>query len=387
MLGCPASVVDVADPSTGGGSTSGTPETTGGPSSTDSSGAADTSTTGTSTGAESSSADACVDVEPVDNPEMYNCSLMEQDCPPCYKCTHPWDGGNETYPIGIGSVCVPYGDVGLYEPCSYGDAPGVDDCGAGSFCWSPDESTTDGYCIALCGEDYTCPEGSSCSAGGDGQVGCMPTCDPFDPACPDPIEECLMLNQWPTAQCIGGPSGLPATVGEECMGYCGEGLACVTADSYGPGCEFELCCTDLCDAEHPCSNPEQECAGECGEAPEGLSACTVPTPPDPTACPPEGAEPNYPWCSESAGCDELWGGGDDCVEVCFCDLECETPADCPTPATGNPTVECEPVIDGGSCVLSCANGETCPDGMYCDEGFYPGTCMWFIELEPGCTQG
>lgn len=389
MAGCPATVDEggTEGSSSSGGEASGSTSTNGDTSGESSTSAASTTTTAADS---SSTGEVCADVVPVENPEMYNCSLVDQDCPACHKCTHAWDGDNEVHPLESGTVCVPVdpNPVDLYQPCSYGEGPGLDDCGADAFCWSPDEATTDGYCVAFCGPEETCPEGSLCSFGGDGDLGCIPSCDPFAPDCPDASEECLFLVGYSEfATCVGGPSGSPTEVGDECHGWCGEGLGCVSAEVFGPGCAFDECCTALCDADHACSNPEQTCLGECAQSPEGISVCGVPLPPDPMQCPPDDAEPNYPWCSAIAGCDESWGGGNDCVDVCFCHLQCETPADCPVPATGNPTLECERVIDGGSCVLSCANGETCPDGMYCDDELYPGTCMWFVELEPGCTQG
>lgn len=55
---------------------------------------------------------------------------------------------------------------------------------------------------------------------------------------------------------------------------------------------------------------------------------------------------------------------------------CVTDCDCPAaPATGDATVSCGEIVDGGgnACFLSCGAGETCPDGMSCFSDFI---CMW-----------
>lgn len=351
------------------------------------------STSATSTGmaaggsGSSSTGVSCETVEPVDNPETYNCNLSEQDCPDCHKCTHAWDGG-DGFPPALGTVCVPVdaNPVATLEPCSHGAELGHDNCGDNAFCWSPDATSTDGYCVEFCETGKTCGEGFTCVGGGDGPLGCLPTCDPFTSECPDASEQCGYFNG--QTYCAALPEEVPAEPGAECFGVCGAGFACVPADAYGASCEFDACCTPLCDAEHPCADAEQSCAGDCGEPPEGLSVCVVETEPSPGQCPPEDAEPNYPWCSDSADeCGNLMGGGNDCVSLCFCNIECETAADCPVPETGTSTVECTGEFSNpNSCMLSCANGETCPNGMYCADALYPGYCMWFVEEEPGCTE-
>ncbi|MBV1861436.1 MAG: hypothetical protein KUG77_23655, partial [Nannocystaceae bacterium] len=302
----------------------------------------------TSTAESSSTGGACADVVPVDNPEGRNCSVQDQDCPDCHKCTWDWDGDNVQPPPEGGTVCVPvHADpVASLEPCTY-QGPGQDNCGENEFCWSPAPDTNDGYCIEFCGSLGACPEGTVCQGSAAYDWGCVPTCDPFEPECVDDAEECVLYSN-DDGQCIHVPDTLVSSVGAECFGLCGEGLICVTADVFGPDCEFGSCCAELCDADHPCSDPELECLSECGEAPQAPSACVPPQPSDPSQCPPEDAEPNYPWCSSTAGCDEGWGGGDECIELCFCHLECDAPSDCPTPETGDPTVTCEPVIGGTS---------------------------------------
>ena len=390
LVGCPAS--DGQEGGTEVGSTSTTTTGSSGGSVGPGSSSTNDSTSSTSGGEDSTSSStgvSCDDVAPVDNPETYNCSVWDQDCPACHKCTHAWNGNDPGVPPGFGSVCVPVhpDPVDTLQPCTYGDEVGVDNCSANAFCWSPDPATSDGYCIEFCEQGKTCGEGFTCIAGGDGALGCVPTCDPFAPDCPDPVEQCMFYNG--EASCSAAPSDLPAAPGLECFGICGEGFGCVNADAYGPDCAFDRCCTPLCDAGHPCADAEQSCYGTCGEASEDISVCVVPGIEPPGQCPPDDAEPNYPWCSGGANddCRQSFGGGNDCVELCFCEDPCDAPADCPVPETGTATVECtDTFADQASCMLSCANGETCPNGMYCADELFPGYCMWYVEEEPGCLE-
>ncbi len=63
----------------------------------------------------------------------------------------------------------------------------------------------------------------------------------------------------------------------------------------------------------------------------------------------------------------------------FCTFQgCADETDCPSVASGNPTVTC---IDANSdmvqdCMLGCSMGETCPDGMVC---VFAAFCVWQAE--------
>ncbi len=380
MGGTEAASTGDTDPTSGGTAIPGASSSSTSEPTTD--GPLEPATTSSSTGA------SCDDPPPLDNPEVWNCLTTQQDCPDCYKCTHNWSGDTSVWPVTEGTVCVPVDSepVADGEPCLYGDALGFDNCGEQSFCWTPGPDAASGYCIPFCGDQKTCGEGSVCVGGGDGPLGCLPTCDPFEPSCPDPSEVC---QTGPSGSVCQSGGDLPASEGEECSFACGSGLSCVPADVYGPGCETDSCCTNLCDAAHPCSVGEQTCLGSCGEPPEGLSVCGVESAPDPFQCPPEDAEPNYDWCSSQVdACPGAFGGGNDCLELCFCAETCDSTADCPVPATGDSEVVCRDDLgDGNTCLLSCADGQTCPNGMFCDDSLFPGLCLWGVELEPGCSMG
>lgn len=387
LVGCGAAATEMSgtEGSTGAvAATSGEAETSG--SSSSSTGDPGGSGSSGSPATSSSTGESCVDVPPLENPEVWNCSTTSQDCPDCYKCTHNWSGDTSVWAVTEGTVCVPVDEnpVADAEPCTYGDSLGFDDCGANSFCWTSGPDAAGGYCVPFCADQKTCEEGTVCIGSGDGPLGCLPGCDPFEPSCPDPSEACLTGINGPVCQ---SGTDLPTSEGEECTWACGSGLSCVPADSYGPGCESDSCCTSLCDADHLCSVGEQTCLGTCGEPPEELSVCGVEPPPNPLQCPPEDAEPNYPWCSSEVDtCGRAFGGGNDCLDLCFCAEACEDASSCPTPETGNPEVICgDQGFGSDTCLLSCADGQTCPNGMVCDEESYPGLCMWGAELEPGCS--
>lgn len=365
----------VADPTSSSTSSGGTPL------GSESSGSAATS---------SSTGEACVDAPPLENPEVWNCSTTSQDCPDCYKCTHNWSGDTSVWAVTEGTVCVPVESEPVADggPCTYGDSLGVDDCGERSFCWTSGPEVAEGYCVPFCGEDRkTCAEGTTCVGSGDGPLGCLPSCDPFAPTCPDPAERCI-TELGGTPYCFNTPD-VPSSEGEACVGVCGSGLLCIPSDAYGPDCESDRCCSALCDADHPCTVGEQSCLGSCGEVPEELSVCGIEPPSDPLQCPPEDAEPNYEWCSSEVDtCGKAFGGGNDCVDLCFCEESCSDASECPTPQTGNAAVVCGDDAAGPDvCLLSCADGQTCPNGMICDDELYPGLCLWGVELEPGCSMG
>ncbi len=337
----------------------------------------------------SSNGDACADVQPAENRELYNCDTTDPStCPDCHKCTLTiHDDG-----LAEGTVCVPVADdpAGPFEPCSSGRSPGVDDCDAQTRCWNTDDDGDDDYCVPRCGEDGLCPEGTGCLENSAGAWGCIPECDPLAPDCPADNESCLPASDH--FLCLPW-EGLPGA-GEPCQTLCGSGLACMS-NALLPDCEADFCCTELCDpAGDPCSAPELTCLPQCitGSIPQGLSGCGIVPDPLPSSCPPAGIDPNIPWCSDSndTACpkpDQGFGAGDRCGEECSCGTACDDVSQCPVPATGDATVLCEPLFEGKVdelCLLSCADGQTCPDGMRCSEA-YPGRCMWFTELEPGCS--
>lgn len=344
--------------------------------------------TATTVGSESSTGDACADAEPVENPETFNCVTSDPStCPDCHKCARLVDETNSF----VGTVCVPVDadPQGLGEPCSLGDQPGYDDCDDDLLCWNPNDEGRNGTCVPHCMDGKSCQDGYDCLSSAKGPIACLPTCDPLSPQCADG-EDCLPVGN--DAYVCYPAIRLPGA-GEACTSICAEGLTCIGAQLL-PECDGEACCTSLCEpGGDQCDAEGETCLPDCLISfipSEELSACGVAPDPLPADCPPAGIDPNIPWCSDgnNDACPEPdlgFGYGDDCVEECSCGITCDDVSECPTPATGTATRQCAS-IDGGQediCLLSCAGGEVCPDGMYCSSG-YPGLCVWFNELEPGC---
>ena len=59
------------------------------------------------------------------------------------------------------------------------------------------------------------------------------------------------------------PPAAEGVSGDECScaNCCAQGHMCVSAAEYGPGCQFDLCCTEYCDTEgsDACSGSGQSC--------------------------------------------------------------------------------------------------------------------------------
>ncbi len=60
------------------------------------------------------------------------------------------------------------------------------------------------------------------------------------------------------------PPAIEGTAGEECscVNCCAAGHMCVPAAEYGPGCAFDLCCTEYCDVDDTsfvCQGADQVC--------------------------------------------------------------------------------------------------------------------------------
>jgi hypothetical protein len=279
-----------------------------------------------------------------------------------------------------------------------------DDCDAFTFCYPEIVSGYGHVCVGACGGngfDQTCNIGETCLD----DLTCWPLCDPFDPQCPAGASTCEPVRDQRVA-CVPWPSG-ELGFGETCNDTpsCQQGLYCVGADAYGPGCDGPSCCTELCDltdGDPGCSDPAHECLpyhvpGDVPEGFEQIGFCGLPSAHPcltvPGACPPAGIDDTYPWCSPinySACPDEQWqlrfaGCEEPEPSGCLCQAECVDVTDCPAPPTGNALVEClDEGLGTGSCRLSCAAGETCPDGMTCSD-VVNGVCLWVSPLpEEAC---
>jgi hypothetical protein len=65
--------------------------------------------------------------------------------------------------------------------------------------------------------------------------------------------------------------------------------------------------------------------------------------------------------------------------VGFCSVECTDTAQCPSPHSGSPRIDCD--TGSGVCLLLCDGGETCPDGMDCVGG---QICLFAGPCTPVC---
>jgi hypothetical protein len=334
-------------------------------------------------------------------PDTAECGLMSQLCPEGQHCV-PW------FEEGVGFdsyACRPVVDdpVPRLGECTPDHESCNDDCDEGYFCF-PQTSDGQGVCVqGWCSPvgsiDQTCARDEACTFCEDCQVNlCMPMCDPLDPQCSAGVPACLPVEDDRFA-CLPESHG-ELGLGEPCteLAACEAGLVCMEEAALGPDCAGGSCCTELCDlvdGEPGCSNPAHECLpylvpGDVAETLAHVGFCGLPSAHPcltvPGACPPDGIDDAYPWCSPinfTACADGDWRlRYIDCTDPepsgCMCLLPCTIDADCPVPTTGNAVPVCE---DAEACSLSCAGGETCPDGMTCSDVVF-GECIWVSPLAP-----
>lgn len=330
--------------------------------------------------------------------EGEHCNDLEQDCANGLKCVRvDLDGDFDDE-----RICVPVlGDGADGDPCTRDPATAHDSCSATTFC-SPRRREDDvGKCIDFCipggfvcaDEDDRCVGSSS-----QGEYGCFSSCDPLAPDC-GPSEYCT--GAYPNAgfACYPGWADPNVTTGDACTGdpkgcpngnclVCASGYACLDVPLYGPGCDDPNdygCCSEYCDLDiGECSNPLHECrplgrlvnfgskegVGVCA-LPEGFEWCTNAPDEAPAGyCPPQGVEPNIPWCSpfNTDACP-----GDAINPGCWCVMSCEDASTCPVPQTGSADVVCDPDV---GCSLLCGGDEDCPDGMDCFFAQGELRCVW-----------
>lgn len=335
-------------------------------------------------------------------PGTNECGLMSKLCPEGQHCV-PWSEpgvGFDAY------ACRPVVDdpVPRLAACTPDREACNDDCEAGYFCFpqTGDQGVcVQGWCSPVGSIDETCAGDEVCTFCEECQVNlCMPACDPLDPQCSAAVPACLPVEDDRFA-CVPGSYG-ELGLGEPCteLAECQRGLVCAEAAALGPGCAGASCCTELCDlddGEPGCSDPAHECLpylvpGDVSEVIAHVGSCGLPSAHPcltvPGACPPDGIDEAYPWCSpiNFTGCaDERWSlRYIDCSDSepsgCMCWVACTVDADCPVPATGDAVPWCEPLmIPDGVCHLSCAGGETCPDGMTCSD-VISGECVWVSPM-------
>jgi len=201
----------------------------------------------------------------MDLPE--DCSIIEQDCPPGYKCM-PYASEGDSW---NDNECMPVVDdpQGVGEPCTVqGSATsGLDDCDATSMCWDVDPETNMGTCVAHCIGSYDqlgCLEPcNTCIITSDFILAlCLTSCDPVEPNCPMG-QGCYSLGSGFRCFADGSERGAAAGTPCEFTISCPPGLQCVGAEAI-PGCAGSLgCCSPVCPVggADPCpaSLPGTEC--------------------------------------------------------------------------------------------------------------------------------
>ncbi|MCH9681240.1 MAG: hypothetical protein K0V04_07400 [Deltaproteobacteria bacterium] len=206
------------------------------------------------------------DGSPPDLPE--DCSILEQDCPPGYKCMPFATDGN---PNWNDTMCVEVvEDPSLPgEPCTVqGSAvSGIDDCDATSMCWNVDPKTNEGTCVEQCTgteQDPTCPDQCDrCTTGGDSILWlCLGICDPIIQNCM-PGSGCYPINDSFSCAPDASPAGTGLGSACEFINVCPPGMFCLSADVV-PDCQGSAgCCAPVCPANgaDPCPGllPGTEC--------------------------------------------------------------------------------------------------------------------------------
>jgi hypothetical protein len=198
------------------------------------------------------------------------CDLWQQDCPRGEKCM-PWanDGGSSWN----ATRCSPIDE----DPDAPGESctvegsgtSGIDSCELGSMCWSVDEDTLEGHCVAFCvgsPENPVCEAPSTiCAQSSDSVLSlCLPTCDPLQQDCPAGDACYPIQDYW---SCAPDASGEAGGYGDACefINVCNPGYVCLNSATVPPGepCEGAVgCCTAICNLADPLG--DAQCEGAAG---------------------------------------------------------------------------------------------------------------------------
>ncbi len=192
------------------------------------------------------------------DPDPPACDLFAQDCPPGEKCSFFSEDIHRSPPI---EKCVPVAPNPRQpdELCHFNEpGMGLDDCAPGSYClpYSSDGAGASS-CVALCAaETYTCADDEHlCILLNEGTFWCNFNCHPLLQDCAEALA-CSILECLPAS-----PGFFDRLPGAPCSSAeCVPKSICVPAELV-PGCDDELCCTELCDLEAPapCALPGQSC--------------------------------------------------------------------------------------------------------------------------------
>ncbi len=190
------------------------------------------------------------------------CDVFAQDCMEGDKCVAYGQASNSWN----STRCVPVtGELQPGDTCSApeGGLAGIDDCGAGAFCW--DVLNNLGVCVALCGgtpDAPTCASETVCLISNDGVLNlCLPSCDPLIQDCPG---DDLCLPSDNGFFCSQDASGDGGQLDDPCQGsnVCDKGLLCRNTGTASSECDPNStgCCQPYC--EYPdavCPHDDQVC--------------------------------------------------------------------------------------------------------------------------------
>ncbi len=195
--------------------------------------------------------------------DVVGCNVFDQDCKDGEKCVAHAIGGSSSWNA---TKCVPVtGDGVPGDVCSapQGGLAGIDDCGAGVFCW--DVLNNLGVCVALCegtADSPICDPESVCLISNEGVLNlCLPKCDPLVQDCPG---DDLCVPNGENFFCSQDASGDEGQTNDACQGgnVCDKGLLCRDTGTASSACDPNAtgCCQPYC--EYPdgtCPNPDQAC--------------------------------------------------------------------------------------------------------------------------------
>ncbi|PCC70174.1 hypothetical protein SAMN02745121_03505 [Nannocystis exedens] len=216
----------------------------------------------------------------------------QETCGRDEKCA-PSGGGCDVF---IHTICddLPPQPVPIGGACTseVGPLSGRNDCERGATCWFIDPDTLLGTCVGLCHGSHEAPDcahvpGTACVFVHDEPFSaplCLPTCDPFEPTCP---EKHHCHPTWAAPEVFAcTPDALPplGAAFEPCAKTdCAAGLLCSEPETAAIECAPGFnCCTPLCDLDTPdCPGAGQVCLPyyEMGQAPAGLEdlgRCALP---------------------------------------------------------------------------------------------------------------
>ncbi len=189
-----------------------------------------------------------------DYPVSRDCSVWDAKCPAGEKCI-AWanDGGNEwnaarcseVGPDQVGDACLAEG----------GPVSGLDSCAVDTMCWNVDPDSNAGNCVALCGgteDNPVCTDpDTTCLLGNGGVLNvCVQSCNPLVPNCPDG-QACYGIRESGQTVCLRPDTPVSTDSGVLYPAFCPPGSVAIEPE-LDADCEVgEPCCAPWCDLSAP----------------------------------------------------------------------------------------------------------------------------------------